>query len=352
MPASKIHPDCRPYLPPEWVPQSAVQLTWPHDKTDWGAGLESAEQVFIEITRAVAKTESVFIVCHNHGHQAHIKTCLHKAGVEPVRIRYGIAQSNDSWARDHGPLTVLCQDEALLLDFEFNGWGNKYPCELDNQINRTLSTQNAFGDHPMESIDLVLEGGSIEVDGSGTLLTTRRCLLAQNRNPGLAQTELETRLSDYLGINRFLWLTQGELTGDDTDGHIDTLARFCSIDTIAYVTCNDQDHPDYESLQLMEAELKTFASPRGQSYRLIPLPLPKPIYDDTGKQLPATHANFLIINGAVLVPTYNDPADLVAKQNLASAFPGRKIIAINCLPLIRQHGSLHCITMQFPKQID
>ncbi|MFV1993031.1 MAG: agmatine/peptidylarginine deiminase, partial [Acidiferrobacterales bacterium] len=241
--------------------------------------------------------------------------------------------------------------EPLLLDFQFNGWGNKFSSELDNKINRTLSAQNTFGPCPMESIKLVLEGGSIEVDGAGTLLTTESCLLAQTRNPGYTKTDLEIKLSEYLGITKFLWLSQGALTGDDTDGHIDTLARFCDVNTIAYVTCTHQDNPDYESLRKMEAELQAFKNIKGHTYHLIPLPQPTPIYNDTGQQLPATYANFLVINGAVLLPVYNDPNDKIAEENLASAFPGRKIIPVNCLPLIQQHGSLHCVTMQIPAQL-
>ncbi len=344
-------PDCRPYLPPEWAPQSAVLLTWPHHKTDWAPDLAAAEQVFIEIARAIARVEKLIIVCFNQNHMAHIKTCILEAGLLVNQLRFVVAESNDSWARDHGPLTVLCQNEPLLLDFQFNGWGNKFSSDLDNEINRTLSAQNTFGPHPMESIKLVLEGGSIEVDGAGTLLTTESCLLAQTRNPGLTKIDLEIKLSEYLGITRFLWLSHGALTGDDTDGHIDTLARFCDVNTIAYVTCTNQENPDYESLRKMEAELQSFTSIKNQAYHLIPLPQPAPIYDNSGQQLPATYANFMVINGTVLLPAYNDPNDKIAEENLASAFPGRKIIPVNCLPLIQQHGSLHCVTMQLPEQL-
>lgn len=347
----RLKADCRPYLPPEWAQQSAVLLTWPHNKTDWAPDLAAAEKVFIEITRAIIEAEKLIITCIDQAHMDHIKAGLLATGISPNQLHFVVAESNDSWARDHGPITVLCQNEPLLLDFQFNGWGNKFPGDLDDKINRTLSAQNSFGSHPMETIRLVLEGGSIEVDGAGTLLTTESCLLAQTRNPGLTKTDLEKKLSEYFGITKFLWLKQGALTGDDTDGHIDTLARFCDVSTIAYVTCADQENPDYESLRKMEAELQSFTSIKNQAYRLVPLPQPTPIYNDIGQQLPATYANFLIINGAVLLPVYDDPNDKIAAENLASAFPGRKIITVNCLPLIQQHGSLHCVTMQIPEQV-
>jgi len=326
-------------------------LTWPHPRTDWAPILDAAEQVFCKIAHAVTQTEQCLIVCHDANHVAHVHSCLNKANVRPEKVALVIAESNDSWARDHGPITVLCRNEPLLLDFRFNGWGNKFPSDLDNKINRTLSRESIFGAYPMETVDLVLEGGSIEVDGSGTLLTTEACLLAATRNPALTKSELEHKLSAYLGINHFLWLKNGALAGDDTDSHIDTLARFCNPDTIAYSICNNNQDPNYHSLLNMEAELTAFRNARGEPYQLIPLPLPEPIHDENGSQLPATYANFLLINGAVLLPVYNDAADEIARQNLASVFPGRKIICINCLPLIEQHGSLHCVTMQLPQQL-
>lgn len=348
---NKSGTDCQHYLPPEWAAQSAIMLTWPHDETDWAADLEAVEKVFVEIAKAVVEAEQLIIVRNNADREVHIKAQLKKAGVSSSSVKYVRADSNDSWARDHGPLTVLCQNEPLLLDFQFNGWGNKFPSDLDNQISRTLSTHHAFGSHPMESIKLILEGGSIEVDGSGTLLTTENCLLAPTRNAAITKTELEKKLSEYFGINKFLWLKNGALAGDDTDSHIDTLARFCDVDTIAYTSCENEESPDFDSLQKMEAELKSFTNIKGAPYRLIPLPLPAPIHDNEGNQLPATYANFLVINGAVLMPVYNDPHDKIAEENLASAFPGRKIVPINCLPLIQQHGSLHCVTMQLPEQV-
>jgi agmatine deiminase len=341
-------PSCRTYLPPEWAPQSGVMLTWPHAHSDWAPILAEVEPVFVNIAQAVARFESVLIACYDESHRAHVATVLRAAGVPDARLRLAVAASNDTWARDHGPITVLCQGDATLLDFGFNGWGGKYAHDLDDRITRRLHAQDVFGDTPLETVDIVLEGGSIEVDGSGTLLTTERCLLAPTRNPTRTRAQIEKKLAELLGLTRFLWLKNGYLAGDDTDSHIDTLARLCDVNTIAYVTCDDPDDEHYAELKAMEAELKAFRTPTGEPYRLAALPWPRAQYDDDGARMPATYANFLIINGAVLVPTYRDPADAAALACLRRCFPDREIVGIDCLPLVYQHGSLHCVTMQFP----
>lgn len=342
---------CRTWLPPEWAPQSGVMLTWPHAHGDWADNLTATETVFVELARRIAARERVLISCYDAGHLAHVHSMLRAAGVDASRLRLHVAPSNDSWARDHGPVTVICSGEPTLLDFRFNGWGGKYPADLDNRITPTLFRAGAFGDTPLETVDLVIEGGGIEVDGSGTLLATKTCLITGTRNPGLDQAAMEKRLGELLGINRFLWLEHGWLAGDDTDGHIDTLARFCDRDTIAYVDCDNPDDEHYDVLHAMKAELESFTSVTGDPYRLIALPLPQAKTDSEGRRLPATYANFLIINGAVLVPTYNDPADAIALARLAACFPDREIVAIDALPLIGQYGSLHCVTMQLPKDV-
>jgi agmatine deiminase len=340
--------DCRPYLPPEWAPQSGVLLTWPHGHGDWADRISAVDPVFTAIAREVARRERVVIACDDDKHRAHVETTLKKAGVDMARVTLGIAPSNDTWARDHGPITVLCKNQPLLLDFGFNGWGQKYPHDLDNLITRRLHEGGALGNAPLEAINLVLEGGSIEVDGSGTLLTTSRCLLTPTRNPGFSQGKLERELGDWLGVNRVLWLEHGNLEGDDTDSHIDTLARFCDARTIAYVACDDPKDAHYDDLKSMETELRGLRAADDSPYRLVPLPWPGAQYDSSARRLPATYANFLIINDAVLVPTYRDTADRVALERLARCFPDRKIIGIDCLPIIAQYGSLHCLTMQLP----
>ncbi len=322
-------------------------LTWPHVHSDWAPHLAEVEPVFIAIARAVSAHERVVCICYDAQHRAHVERELIRGGVARERVIYALAPSNDSWARDHGPLGVVCRNRPLLLDFNFNGWGGKYPAELDNSVSRTIAKQGVFGPTLLETVDFVLEGGSIEVDGSGSLLTTTRCLLSATRNPHRSRAQIEQELSDWLGIRQVLWLNHGYLAGDDTDSHIDTLARFCDTDTIAYVTCDDPGDEHYAELKAMERELQALRTRSDQPYRLVALPWPRARYDD-GTRMPATYANFLIINGAVLVPAYDDPADGLAMQRLANCFPGRTMVSVPCLPLIRQHGSLHCVTMQLP----
>ena len=336
-------------LLPEWAPQSAVMLTWPHDKTDWVDNLSDIESVYLQMVKEITAHEQVLIVCYSENHQQHI--CQRLAENLQQRCVFVIAESNDSWCRDHGPITVTHNQQPLLLDFQFNGWGNKFAAQLDNAINQTSHRQNIFT-CSMESIPLILEGGSIDTDGCGSLLTTERCLLSDTRNPGYSREQLENELRQLLGIKQFLWLQHGALAGDDTDSHIDTLARFCNEDTIVYCQCDDRNDEHYDELQRMYQELTRFTTPHGKPYKLVPLPLPAAIYDaDDGHRLPATYANFLIINDAVLVPVYNDKNDQLALQTLADIFSDRTIIAINCLPVIKQHGSLHCLTMQLPEGV-
>jgi agmatine deiminase len=339
---------CRQYLPPEWATQSGVMLTWPHAHGDWAPHLPQVEPVFVAIARQVARRERVLISCYDGRHRTHVEDLLIADGIDMRRVVLRVAPSNDTWARDHGPLTVICQNEPLLLDFGFNGWGGKYGYELDNTLTRRLYDEGTFGDVPLQTVDMVLEGGSVEVDGSGTLLTTSRCLLAPTRNPALNRDRIEQRLKQELGLNRILWLDHGYLAGDDTDSHIDTLARFCDARTIAYVSCDDPADEHYAELKAMEAELRAFTAADGSHYRLVPLPWPKPVHDEDGRRLPATYANFLIVNGALLAPTYRDPADGPALARLKECFPDREIVGIDCYPLVFQYGSLHCVTMQLP----
>lgn len=342
-----IKADCRPYLPPEWADQAGVMLTWPHDRGDWGPHLAEVERVFVQMATAITRYESCLIVCRDEAHRKSIQSQLTALPVD--RLVFGIVESNDIWARDHGPLTVMCQHEPLLLNFRFNGWGGKYDAALDNTIVPSLYHQGCFGDTAIEDVDLVFEGGAIEVDGSGSFMATRHSVITDTRNPGKDQAAMEKILAERFGIHRFLWLERGGLEGDDTDGHIDTLARFADRETILYCSCDDPHDSHYNELQAMRAELQKFESVTGQRYRLVALPLPAPIFDEDGRRLPATYANFLIINNAVLVPTYNDAKDQPALETFRNVFKDRDIIAIDCLPLIQQYGSLHCATMQLPR---
>jgi agmatine/peptidylarginine deiminase len=336
-------------LPAEWEPQTAVMLTWPHADTDWAEQLEIVEPLYTRLAAMIAARQQVLIVCRDDALRARIGACLALAGVATDAVIYGMAPSNDTWARDHGPLTVVdAHGEARLVDFRFNGWGGKYPAELDDQITSTLHATGRFGNTVLDRSPLVLEGGALDTDGCGTLLVVRRTLIDPARNPGWRRAEIEAELRARLGATRLLWLEQGQLSGDDTDGHIDTLARFCDTETICYVASSNPSHPDHAELDAMQRELQALRRIDGQPYRLIPLPLPRRMTDSQGNPLPATYANFLIINGAVLAPVYDDPADHIALERLSAAFPGREIVAIDCRPLIHQGGSLHCITMQLP----
>jgi agmatine/peptidylarginine deiminase len=262
--------------------------------------------------------------------------------------------SNDTWARDHGFITLTADDgqPPILLDFKFNGWGEKFGYELDNALNRRLYEEGRFNGEYIDHLDFVLEGGSIESDGKGTIFTTTCCLLAPHRNQPLTKQDIEIKLKEYLSAKRIVWIDYGHLTGDDTDGHIDTLVRICPNDTLMYVGCDDPQDEQYEDLQKMEEQLKTFRTMDGRPYHLVKLPMPHAIYDEDQERLPATYANFLIMNDAVLCPTYNQTDnDEKALEQIKKVFPDRKVVGIDSRAIIRQHGSLHCCTMQFPKGV-
>ncbi len=311
-------------MPAEWEPQSQVQLTWPHEGTDWAPMLPEITAVYEVMAREISKREALLVVDD--------------------------IPHNDTWARDHGFITVEetsdlkpQTSDIVLLDFKFNGWGEKFEAELDNAINRQLYDRGMVRGTYEDHLDFVLEGGSIESDGKGTIFTTVCCLLAPHRNQPLTQGEIEERLKLWLGAERVVWLQHGSLIGDDTDGHIDTLVRICPDDTLLYIG-SDADHPD---LVAMEQELLALRTIDGKPYRLLKLPLPRPIYDGEDR-LPATYANYLVINGAVLVPTYGQPdLDEEAMSIVQQAYPDREIVGIDCQAVIRQHGSLHCCTMQY-----
>jgi agmatine/peptidylarginine deiminase len=324
-------------------------LTWPRRDGDFAKVFDAVERNFIDIAVAIARFESLHVNVADDS--ARLTRRLVEAGVPAARLRVYEVPNDDVWARDHGPITVIRDGRLVHLDFRFNGWGGKFPAERDDALTRRLAGLGAWS-APVESIDFVLEGGGIESDGAGSLLTTERCLLAPTRNPRLDRAGIEAVLKKTLGIERILWLRHGDLLGDDTDGHIDTIARFCDERTIAYQSCDDRTDPHHAELAAMAAELAALRTRDGAPYRLVPLPLPRAIHDpDDGRRLPAGYANFLIVNGAVLVPTYADPGDSVALQRLAPYFPSREIVGIDCRALIHQYGSLHCVTMQIPQSV-
>lgn len=332
-------------FPAEWHPQSGVMITWPHADTDWFDILEEVTACYVAFSKEILKREKLLIVCPEED-----EVVKHFTAEEQKNLLISELKSNDTWSRDHGAISVFVNGKPTLFDFGFNGWGLKFAANYDNQITQRLFQQEEFNPEVLyeSKINFIFEGGSIESDGEGTLLTTSQCLLAPNRNQPMTQDEIEEYLKKSLGADRVLWLNHGYLAGDDTDSHIDTLARFCDRLTITYVKCDDETDEHFDELKRMEEELTSFKTSEGKPYRLIPLPMADAVYYD-GYRLPATYANFLIINGAVLMPTYSSAKDETAKAQLQQAFPDREIIGIDCCPLIKQHGSLHCVTMQFPE---
>jgi agmatine/peptidylarginine deiminase len=339
-------------LPAEWEPQGGIQLTWPHPDTAWYA-LEDVLGCYTRIAAAILRFEPLLIVCRDR--QECRRDLLRKQAelglsFDVDAIRYYEIPLNDTWARDHGAISVWGNEgEKCIEDFVFNGWGLKFGADLDNQITRTIYKAGAFA-ADVRYLDMrpfVLEGGSIDTDGAGTLMATSECLCSLNRNEYLSRQEIEEKLKQAFGLQRILWLDHGGIIGDDTDSHVDILARFCSQDTIAYTACEDPADENYAPLKAMEEQLRTFRTLDGKPYRLIPLPLPEPLYLDDYR-LPASYANFLIVNGAVLMPGAGSPLDEKAAGQLQQAFPDRTIEIIDCRALLSGHGGLHCITMNYP----
>jgi len=332
-------------FPAEWEEQSFVQYTFPHKNSDWAYMFAEVENCFVNIINATAEFVPVLVVCQSVAEV----DCLFK-NKTTYPIYFVQADSNDTWARDHGAITVYEDGKPVLLDFVFNGWGQKFEAGLDNQISPTLS-KTILSDSVIKNIDFVLEGGSLETDGEGTLLTTSECLLSKFRNPDKSKRTITSLLKKWFGVSKVLWLDHGYLDGDDTDSHIDTLARICNSKTIAYVKCDDETDEHYAALVDMEEQLQKFTNAKDEAYNLVALPWPDACFDEEGQRLPATYANFLIVNGAVLVPTYQLPQDEDAIKIIQSIFPDKKVVGVNCRPLIEQHGSLHCISMQYPKGV-
>ncbi len=307
--------------------------------------LDDAEKCFANVATAISKRARLLIVCPDS--KRPLKYLKDKVPADRMRIVE--VPTNDTWARDFGPITTINRGRQWNpVNFQFNGWGLKFPAYFDNQVNLNLWQKNVFR-HLYDAKDWVLEGGSIDSDGQGTLLTTAQCLLSPNRNAHCGTEEIEQRLSHYFGNERTLWLEHGALEGDDTDSHVDTLARFLPGNQIAYAACDREDDSHYAELRLMEQELGQMRTLNREPYKLVALPIPKPIYDQDGQRLPATYANFLILNGAIILPIYGDDHyDKLAIARLMEACPDYEIVPVNCLALIQQHGSLHCITMQLP----
>ncbi|MEO0733728.1 MAG: agmatine deiminase family protein [Bacteroidota bacterium] len=330
-------------LPAEWEPQQLVLMTFPHRAGDWGEHLPAVSAAMLAAARAIHAVTPVLMIVPDAEHFAAYATDFPGETLE--------LPANDCWIRDYGPITVFDgQNRPVWLDFTFNGWGDKFTADLDNAVTEHLH-RTRFADVERRVVDLVLEGGSMDSDGLGTLLTTTSCLLGANRNGWEEPEKAEVILRQYFGKRTDVyWLTDGELLGDDTDGHVDTLARFLDERTIAYVHCDDPKDPHYAGLREMKEDLGFLRTPYHKGYKLLALPLPPPIYDPTDShRLPATYANFLISNGTLFLPTYfgGKGTDQEAIRILET-YGKYRVIPVSCRPFLSQHGSLHCLTMQIP----
>lgn len=335
-------------LPAEWHQQSCIQLTWPHEDTDWLPYLDDITETFVQIAKAVTRYEPLVIAAK---HPERVLEQLTDSLTEEELERVNIVEcdNNDTWARDHAFITLVSTSgHCRLLDFRFNGWGEKFAADKDNLVSSTLFDKGVFSGERVDCNDFVLEGGSIESDGHGTILTTSVCLMAPHRNQPMTRNDIDSLLRERLCARKIVWLDHGQLIGDDTDGHIDTIVRVCPENTLLYVGCDDKDDPQYKDLKALERQLQEATDADGHPFKLMKMPMPDAIYDGDDR-LPATYANFLVINGAVIVPTYNQPDnDASALSIVADAFPGYDIIGIDSRTIIRQHGSIHCLTMQYP----
>ena len=333
-------------FPAEWEPQSAILIAWPHAGTDWADRLGDVEDTYIALVQAITRFQPVLICVADDDVETYADIRLRSNRVDMAQVRFVTVAYDDTWLRDSGPISLRDGDRLRLLDFRFTAWGGKFEAGRDDLLVETLAAQGVFGDAARQRIDFALEGGGIETDGNGTLLTTWRCL--HERHPDASREELTAQLSAWLHQDRVLWLDHGALEGDDTDAHIDTLARFAPGDAIVFQACDDEADSHYADLKAMADEIAALRTRDGKPYRLFPLPWAQPVLDE-GRRLAASYANFLIVNGAVLMPAYGDAADDAAAAVLAQAFPGREIVQVPCRPLIWQNGSLHCITMQLPE---
>ncbi|MFE0499442.1 agmatine/peptidylarginine deiminase [Lysobacter soli] len=335
-------------FPAEWEPQSAVLIAWPNADTDWADRLGEVEETYIALVAAITRFQDAIVCVADEDVEAYARARLSSARVDMAKVRFIEAPYDDTWLRDSGPITLRDGGGFRLLDFRFTGWGGKFDASQDDLLVERLAEAGIFSKSARQSIDFALEGGAIDTDGDGTLLTTWQCL--HERHPDASRDELTTRLADWLKQDRVLWLDHGYLEGDDTDAHVDTLARFAPGDAIVFQACDDESDSHYAELKAMGDEIAALRTKDDKPYRLFPLPWAQPILDD-GRRLAASYANFLIVNGAVLMPAYGDDADAKAQAVLAEAFPGREIVPVPCRSLIWQNGSLHCITMQLPQGV-
>jgi len=335
-------------MPPEWAPHRGTWLSWPHKEASWPGRFEPVPLVFAEIVRHLVPSEEVHINVADADREAGVREILRRGGVPLQRVVFHYHPTDDAWCRDHGPIFVERERrgrrEQLILDWGYNAWGGKYPpFDQDDVVPTRIANELGL---PVVSPGIILEGGSIDVNGAGCLLTTEQCLLNPNRNPGLSKNAIESCLRDYLGVRKILWLGDG-IEGDDTDGHIDDLTRF--VDPVTVVTVVEEDPRDsnFEPLRDNLARLRGMTDQDGRPLRIVELPMPPAMYQD-GQRLPASYANFYIANGVVLLPGYSAERDAAAQAALVPLFPGRRIEIIECTDLVWGLGAIHCVTQQWP----
>lgn len=338
-------------LPAEWAPQGAVMLIWPHDRTDWADSLDRVEAALAAFALAITRFEWLVVVCRDKAVRKRALERLIGAGCNRAALATVLVDSDDTWARDIAPIPVVDDELPLLVDCRFNGWGNRHAHDRDRAFGRNLVDAAGFATLGYESAPIVLEGGAIESDGAGTLLVNRPAVLDSGRNPDLDQAGAGDLFRRHFGVERTLWLDVPPLPGDDTDGHIDTLARFCSTDTIAHTAPGEGEDAASATHAALAEQVAALRTADGQRYATIPLPAPRPVRADDGTPLPATYANFLLVNGGVLVPAYADTADGTAVERLQAAFPERTVVPVPARTFLEQGGALHCLTMPLPEGV-
>ena len=332
-------------MPAEWEPHEATWIAWPHNLETWPGKFEPIPQVFAEIVAGLHPDEEVRILVGDEALEESARRILRQRGCESPNVRFFRIPTDDSWTRDHGPVFLVREDGGVAVtDWIFNSWGGKYgPWGLDDVVPTRIAETLGL---PLFHPGIVLEGGSIDVNGRGTLLTTESCLLNPNRNPRLARAAIEKILQENFGVSHVLWLGEG-IEGDDTDGHIDDLTRFVAPATVVTVVEDDPADSNYKPLLENLRQLYGMKDESGRPIEVVTLPMPRPLYFE-GRRLPASYANFYIGNGAVLVPTYDDPNDEIALGTLARLFPTRRVVPIHSTDLVWGLGAIHCVTQQQP----
>jgi agmatine deiminase len=335
-------------MPAEWAPHRGTWLSWPHKVASWPGRFEPVPAIFVELVRHLTPREEVHINVAGPDDESAVRKLLRSPDIPQGRVLFHFNPTNDAWCRDHGPIFVQRSRkegaEQAIIDWGYNAWGGKYPpFDLDDVVPTRIANEL---DLPVFHPGIVMEGGSLDVNGAGTLMTTEACLLNPNRNPDLDRDEIEQYLKDFLGVRHILWLGDG-IVGDDTDGHIDDLSRFTSERTIVTVVEDDPSDDNYRPLQENLLRLRSMRDQDNRSLRIVTLPMPEPLYQGD-QRLPASYANFYIANGIVLLPTYRSARDEIARRTLQDLFPTRQVIPVDCTDLVWGLGAIHCVTQQWP----